>query len=230
MGIGFAIPINMVKAIKKQLIEQGEVRRGYLGVVIQDLSNDLKKSFDLKDVDGVLVSDVKEDGAAGKAGMKRGDVIISLDGKEMHDAGQLRNTVALTPPGTEVKLVVIRDGKKKNLTVTLGTLTDEEMESGSAHVDTVTKLGMAVQNLTEDLADRFGYQGLKGVIISDVESDSPAQLAGLRPGMLILEVNKKAISNTDEFLTVLKKANEKDSVLLLVQEENHTRYVVLSFE
>lgn len=231
MGIGFAIPLNMVKAIKDQLIEDGEVRRGYLGVIIQDLSTELKDSFDLKGKDGVLVSDVKEDGPAAQAGMKRGDVIISLDGKEMDDAGQLRNTVALKAPGTDVNVVVIRDGKKKKLTVTLGTLPDDGGFAGSsAQVDTVNRLGMTVQNLTEDLADRFGYQGLKGVIISEVERDGPAHRAGLRPGVLILEVNKKSISTTDEFNKRLKQSGEKDSVLLLVQEEGHTRYVVLEFD
>ncbi len=229
MGIGFAIPINMVKAIKEQLIEQGEVRRGYLGVVIQGLSNELKESFDLKDTEGVLISDVKEGSPAEKAGMKRGDVVISFDGKAVKDPGQLRNMVALTPPETKVHVEILRDGKNEKLTVTLGTLTDE-LAAPFAQADTVKKLGLAVQNLTDDLADRLGYQGQKGVVISDVEPDGPAQLAGLRPGTLILEVNKKAISNTNEFLAAVKQSEESKSVLFLVQEGQNTRYVALPLE
>jgi serine protease Do len=229
MGIGFAIPINMVKAIKEQLVEQGEVRRGYLGMIIQDLSSDLKESFDLKETDGVLVADVKEDSPAEKAGLKRGDVVISFDGKTVKDAGRLRNMVALTTPETEVQIVVIRNEKKKKLTASLGTL-KEKGGPAPAREDSVQKLGLAVQDLTDDLAERFGYHGQEGVIISAVEPDGPAQLAGLRPGTLLTEVNREAISSTKEFFAALGNLKEPKNVLLLVQEGPHSRYVVLPLE
>ncbi|MBW1723212.1 MAG: DegQ family serine endoprotease [Deltaproteobacteria bacterium] len=229
MGIGFAIPINMVKAIKKQLIEHGKVLRGYLGVNIQDLTKDLMESFGLSKMRGVLVADVTKGSPADKAGIRRGDVVVEYNGKKVENVGHFRNMVALTPPGTDVKITVIRDGKREVLTAKLGSLDEAE----GAHISQsglMEKLGFTVQDLTEDLARQFGYEAGHGVIISQVAQGSPAQMAGFQPGMLILEVNKKVVKNVKEFMEALGESTKTKKVLFLVQKGQYTHYVILQVE
>ncbi|MBW1728162.1 MAG: PDZ domain-containing protein, partial [Deltaproteobacteria bacterium] len=226
MGIGFAIPINMVKQIEDQLITKGSVTRGYLGVVIQDLTEDLVKSFDLEDTHGVLIAEVTEDSPAHKAGIKRGDVVVEFDGKKVKNVGQFRNLVALTPPHSKTELVINRNGKKKVLTVRLGEQ-DKDMVAGVTQTDTMKQIGFTVQNLSKDLARQFGYENLKGVLVSEVVPGSPAQLAGIRSGTLILEVNRKPIKNTNEFLKALENSKKSQKVLLLVRDQRYSRYVML---
>ena len=229
MGIGFAIPINMVKAIEKQLIEKGEVTRGYLGVMIQELTPDLRESFGLKENEGVLISDVIEGSPAEKAGLKRGDVVIEFNGKKVTDVSQFRNMVALTPPGTKSDIVVIRDGKKVRIKVVLGNLKKATLAAVSKS-ELLRKLGFTVQNLTKDLAEQFGYTERKGVLISQVIPGSPAYQAGLEPGMLILEVNRIPVKNTRQFFNAIKKSKKSGKVLLLVYNGEYTRYVILSLK
>jgi len=226
MGIGFAIPINMVKAIKDQLIEHGEVKRGYLGVSIQDLTKELMESFNLKDTEGVLIGDVTADSPADKAGIKRGDVIVEYMNKEIKNSGQFRNLVALTPPGTKVKIALIRDGKRMVLVAELGSL-EKAKVGGVSQTDVMEKLGFSVQDLTEELARQFGYSAKEGVIISQVAPGTPAQFAGLKPGVLILEVNRKGVKNVREFLEAIEGS---ESVLLLVQQGQYSRYVILQMD
>jgi serine protease Do len=159
MGIGFAIPIDIVKIIKDQLIAKGSVARGYLGVMIQDLNDDLVKSFDLDDTNGVLIAEVTEDSPAEKAGIKRGDVVVEFAGKKVQNVGQFRNMVALTPPNSEVKVTINRDGNKRVLTLKLGEQ-DEKMTARATQTDIIKQLGFTVQNLTKDLAQQFGYENL----------------------------------------------------------------------
>ncbi len=229
MGIGFAIPINMVKAIEKQLIEKGEVTRGYLGVMIQELTPDLRESFGLKENEGVLISDVIEGSPAEKAGLKRGDVVIEFNGKKVTDVSQFRNLVALTPPGTKSKIVVIRNGKRKEFEVILGNLKKATLIAASKS-KILKKLGFSVQNLTKDLAEQFGYTKKKGVLISQVIPGSPAYQAGIEPGMLILEVNRIPVHNTKEFFKAVRKSQKSGKVLLLIYDGNYTRYVILSIK
>lgn len=223
MGIGFAIPINMVKAIKDQLIEHGEVRRGYLGITIQNLTKELMESFRLKDTEGVLISDVNEDSPADRAGIQSGDVIVEYMNKEIKNSGQFRNLVALTPPGTKVKIALIRDRERKVLVAELGSLEQAKIAEVS-QTDIMGKLGFSVQDLTEDLARQFGYSIKEGVIISQVAPSTPAQFAGLKPGALIREVNRKGVKNVQEFLEAIEGSK---SVLLLVQHGQSSRYVIL---
>ena len=227
MGIGFAIPINMVKAIEKQLIEKGKVTRGYLGVMIQEMTPDLREQFGLKKNEGVLISDVIEGSPAQKAGLKRGDVVIEFNGKKVTDVSEFRNMVALTPPGTKVKIVVIRNGKRKEFEVVLGDLNKATLTL-SSRAKILKKLGFNIHNLTPDLREQFGYTNEKGVVITEVAPGSPADQAGLRPGMLIIEVNRIPVKNTREFFKALKKSKKTGKVLLLVYDGEYTRYVLLS--
>jgi serine protease Do len=229
MGIGFAIPINMVKAIEQQLIATGKVTRGYLGVHIQNLTDDLAKSFGLENTEGVLIADVAKDSPASKAGIKTGDVIVVFDGKPVKNVQQLRNMVALTLPGTQVQVVVVRDREKRELTVTIGELAEEQVASveGSGLLE---KLGFAVQDLTPELAQQFGYEEGGGVLVSQVEAGSPAAMVGIRPGTLIRQVNRQPVHNTEEFMQALAKSEETKRVLFLLQDRRGTRFVALGFE
>lgn len=173
MGIGFAIPVNMVKAIKDQLIRTGNVIRGYLGVSIQDLSKDLVESFGLIDSKGVLIADVIAESPADKAGVKRGDVVVGYDGKKVQDVGHFRNLVALTPPDTMIDIVVIRNGKESVLAVRI-----EEQKKTAARVtqtEILQKLGFAVKDLTEDIAKQLGVDRRVGVVITEVVPGTAAQ-------------------------------------------------------
>ncbi len=228
MGIGFAIPINMVKIIKKQLIKTGRVTRGYLGVTIQDLTEALRKSFGIEEKQGVLIADVAEDSPAEKAGIKRGDLVIEFNGKKVKEVGQFRNMVSLTSPGTEAEIVVIRNGKEKHITVKLDDLNKSKTAMVSQS-DIVDKLGFRVQDITKNLAQRFGYGKIEGVMISEVIPGSPAYLAGLRRGFLILEVERVPVRNSKEFLREVKKAMKSKRILFLVQDGDYTRYVILQW-
>jgi len=229
MGIGFAIPINMAKGIADQLIKHGSVTRGYLGVLIQDLTPDLARSFGLKGRKGVLVAQVTEGSPAEKAGLKQGDIIIGFGGKPVKEVTSFRNRVALIPPGTEEKITILRDGEKKTLTITVGKLPDGGGETASA-ARTLEKLGLTVKTLTEDMAEQLGYQGETGVVVTRVREGSLAALAGIKPGALIQEVNRKRVRNVEEFEEALRKTPESGMVLLLLREGAYSRYVALRME
>lgn len=230
MGIGFAIPINMVKVIKDQLIEKGSVTRGYLGVMIQDLDADMIKSFNLDpQTKGVLIADISQDSPAEKAGMKRGDVVIRFDGQEITSVQQFRNLVGLTKTDKKVAVVAIRNGKNEEFKVMVGSLKDEEIKVATES-DTLTRLGMNVQNLTADLARQFGYDKQEGVLITEVEMGTPAQAAGIRPGMLILEVNRSPVKSTKDLIKAIDNSKKSKKILFLLSDTKYTRYVMLDIE
>ena len=229
MGIGFAIPINMAKTIKDQLIQTGSVTRGYIGIVMQDLTLELAKSFGLEDHQGILVSQVVEDSPAEKAELKQGDVIVEFAGKPVDEIGSFRNLVALKTPGSKEKIIVLRNGKPNNLSITIGKLPDNELAvDGKSH--NINKLGLTVQTLTPELALQFGIQGEKGVVVTQVTPGSAAATDGINPGAVILEVNRKPVSNTDEFKRVVNQALEKGVVVLLIKDGQYSRYVAFKAE
>ncbi len=229
MGIGFAIPINMVKAIEDQLHAHGKVTRGWLGVAIQDINENLAKSFNLKDAEGILISDVQKDSPAEKSGLLRGDVIIKLNDIKLKDVNDLRNRVAFIIPETKADLEIMRDGRKKVITVTIGEQPSDfgkvaQTENGRTSLD---DFGLALQDLTPELAERFGYQDKQGVLISDVEPGNVAADAGLKAGQLIEEVNKKPVRNLKELKKILKSSQNSQRILLRVRSDNFSHYVVL---
>jgi serine protease Do len=228
MGIGFAIPINMAKAIQLQLEKKGKVTRGWLGVVIQDVNEELAKSFGLEKARGALISEIADKSPASESGLQKGDVIIQLDGAEVTDVSELRNKVALMVPGSKVDLLVIRDGKKKTMKITIGEQPgDMARPAGSNGDDSLQNMGLTLQNLTEELAGQFGYSPDQGVLIVEVESGSPAERAGLKPGQLIEEVEQQRVRNLKELRKVLDKAKPDDKVLLFVRAGEYGQYVVL---
>jgi len=230
MGIGFAIPINMAKAIQGQLLEKGKVTRGWLGVVIQDVNEDLAKSFGLENAKGALVSEVSDNSPAKDAGIQQGDVIIEVEGKTITDVSNLRNMVAMIQPGTKIPVVVIRDGKKKELQVTIGEQPADFAKMGMGQDKTLQEMGLTLQDLTEELANQFGYDIDQGVLVADVAQDSPAEKAGMKAGQLIEEVNRQRVHNLKELQEVLKQAENPKKILLRVRAGDFSQYIVLRAE
>ncbi len=229
MGIGFAIPINMVKSIEDQLQKHGKVTRGWLGVAIQDVTEDLAKSFGLEKAKGILVSETQPDSPADKAGIRQGDVLLSLNGIELKDVADLRNKVALVIPGTEVAVQLMREGKPLDINVEIG---EQPADFGNLAQKQTTnsvlgKFGLTVQDLTQDLAEQFGYQDRQGAIISEVSPDSPAGQSGLKTGQLIEEVNKIRISSVADLQKVIGQSADSERVLLKIRSGNFSQYVVL---
>jgi serine protease Do len=225
-GIGFAIPINMAKELLPQL-KLGKVVRGWLGVMIQDITPTLAKSFGLKSSKGVLVSDVVKGSPAEKTGLLRGDVILRFDGKEIENAHKLSQLVAATAPNTPVKIDLLRNGKQETISLEIGTMPSEEQQITPPQKE--SDWGMMVQELTPQLAQQLGLEsGTTGVVISDITEGSPAAEAGLRPGDLITEVNRTAIKNMNDYQQALQKAKKGDNLLLLIQRAGGSFYIVLT--
>ncbi|MEE4243464.1 MAG: PDZ domain-containing protein, partial [Desulfopila sp.] len=212
-----------------QLQEHGKVTRGWLGVAIQDIDEDLAKSFGLKEARGILVSEVQKDSPADRSELQRGDVIIELNGIALQNVSDLRNRIALIIPKTEAELVVIRDGKEKKIQVVIGEQPADfgRVAQSSSDREFLEKFGLSFQELTPELAEQFGYEGEQGVLVGDVQPGSAAATAGLKPGQLIQEVNKESVANLGELQNVLKKAGNADRMLLRVRSGQFSQYVVL---
>ena len=227
MGIGFAIPINMAKSIEQQLRKSGKVTRGWLGVMIQDVNEDLAKSFGGK-VGGALITEVTDDSPAKKSGLLQGDIVVAINGEPVADVGDLRNKIAMVPPNTGLKLRILRDGSEKDLTVTVGEQPADMASRGKKATDAaMSDFGLTLQDLTKELAEQFGYAKDQGVLIADVEADSPATERGLQSGMLIEEINRTRVRNLKELQQALKKAGNTNQILLRVRSGERSQYVVL---
>lgn len=227
-GIGFAIPSNMVKTVMASLIEKGKVVRGWLGVTVQSITPGLAEQFGLEKDYGTLVADVVENSPAEKAGLMRGDVIIGLNGKEVEEPYNLRNLVASTQPGEEIELQIIRDGSIKKLTVTVGELPSETQKTPTVFENALK--GVSVQNLTPEISGQLNLPDkIRGVVVTDIEQGSPAETA-LMPGDVILEINRKAMSNIEDYETIVSKIKPDADVLLLVFRRGSTIFVTISGE
>jgi len=230
MGIGFAIPIDMARGIEDQLVKTGKVERGYLGIMIQDLTPELADSFGIKNTSGILVADVQKDTPAEQAHLERGDVIVGMNGKGVNRVGAFRNEVAMIPPGSKITLTVLRQGHEQKIPVEVGKLQGEGQAAAVVPAtSSLEKLGFSVETLSADVAEQLGLVGQTGVVVTRVESGSAADLAGIRPGTLIEEVNRVKIHDVKEFDEALAKASEAHRVLFLLRDDRASHYVVLSF-
>ncbi|MFY9528350.1 MAG: DegQ family serine endoprotease [Candidatus Acidiferrales bacterium] len=226
-GIGFAIPINMAHQVMDQIVAHGKVIRGYLGIYPQDLTPELAKAFGLNQGGGALVADVTPDSPAAKAGLKKGDVILNLNGKPLEDSNQLRNRISQTAPGTPVDLTVFRNGKTSEVRVTLAELPEKAEKTGPGETSSAALEGVEVQDLTPDVAQQLELPaGTHGVVISSIEPSSPAAAVGLNRGDVIQEINHKPVRNTEDYREALASTG-RQSVLLLVNRGGITRYVVV---
>ena len=231
MGIGFAVPIDMAMNVKEQLLANGHVTRGYIGVVLNpgEVTAELAKSFGRSEAGGVLIADVQKDGPADKAGVQSGDIIVELDNKKIKDSMGFRRDVARILPNTKTELVVFRDGKSRKVTVTVATYPDNEEsveKGGKDSTRALEKIGIEVQELTRELAERFGYETGRGVIISEVTPGSKAEEAGLKPGMLVLEVNRSEVGSVKQFEQAVSKG-KAGNLLLRVKTEQGAIFIHL---
>jgi serine protease Do len=225
-GIGFAIPINMAKELLPQLKSKGKVTRGWLGVVIQKITPEIAKTFGLKETEGALVSDVTEDGPAEKAGIKRGDVIVSFNGKAIKEVDTLPKLVGATEIGKKAKVGIIRDRKSFEMEVVIGELKDEKLQA-SKKPEIEKDFGLIVQNITPEIAKHLNLKDKRGVIVTDVQPGSPAQEGDIRSGDIIKEISRKPIKNIEDFKEAVKNVNIKEGAVLLIQRENVTFYTVI---
>jgi serine protease Do len=222
-GIGFAIPINLAKELIPQLIATGKVTRGWLGVGIQDMSEDLAKSFGLKEAQGALVSNVFPDSPAAKGGLKTGDVIISYDGKEIKESHDLPTYVAHTKIDSTVPMEVLRDGKKKKLEVTIGRRQEEVASEADFPTEDSEALGITVRDLTKDERQELNLAPSEGgVAVSLIEPGSPASRSDLRPGDIILSINGKKVKRAEDYAKIVSKLQEGDVVRLFVKRGEMT--------
>ena len=225
MGIGFAIPINMASTIHQQLVDHGEVTRGRLGVLIQDLTKDLAESFGIDQRQGILIAQVMEDSPAEKSGLKQGDIILKLNGKNIDNVAKFRNQIAMTRPESKVKFTVLRKGKMEKIVAVIGTM-ETDADGHQVSSDKLPRLGMRLQKLTQDLAEQFGYENLPGVLVTAVDPGSIAAQAGIKRGSLIQEVDHVAV-NTPEQVKKTIKESKKNKVLMLVRNGIASRYLAL---
>jgi len=227
-GLGFAIPINMAKSVMDSLLNEGRVVRGFLGVQPQDVDDDLARALGLDSREGSLVAGVVPGTAADRAGIKNGDVIMSLDGHKIRNSDHLRNVVARTPVNKDVDVVLNRKGKTITLKASIGDRTEVlsvvgSMEKGVAAND----LGFAVAENTPEIRERYGIKLEEGVVITEVRPGSPAAAKEIKPGTVILEIEQESVNNLEEYNKQMKDVDPKKRVLLRVNQDDRYRYVSL---
>jgi serine protease Do len=228
IGIGFAIPINMAKNIYEQLVSNGTVLRGYIGIKFKELESEVASALGLKkDTRGIIVDEVMEDSPAEKAGLKRYDVIVEFEGKPVGKSNEFMNRVAMLKPGTKVEMVVLRNKRRKTITLNLATLPSMAERTGALPKETRKDLGFSVEDLTDDVARDYGYKGLSGVIVTSVDDGSQAAEKGIAPGALIMEVNQQKVRNATEFNEAIKDAKKEGTALLYVKRGLYTFFVPL---
>jgi serine protease Do len=230
IGIGFATPINLVKTILPQLRQGGKVVRGWLGVLIQPVSEDVAEALKLKEASGALVADVLPESPAGKAGFQRGDVIVKYDGHPVMENEDLPLMVAETEVGKTVNVDVIREGKTVTLKAKIEELADEETEAPPTAEPEESSLGITVQELTPDIAKSLGLDETKGVVVTDVAADTPGGNSGLKRGDVILEVAAKAVNTAKDFRAATKDLEKNRPLLLLVRRGENTIFLTLKVE
>jgi serine protease Do len=225
IGIGFAIPINMARQIVPQLKEHGHVTRGWLGVMIQPVDDDIAKSLGLPEAKGALVAKVFEDSPAAKAKIEVGDVIVKFDGQDVPSSTDLPTIVAATPVGKAVDVEIIRNGERQTVQVEIGKLQEEE--AGAKPVK-AGDLGLAVQDITPEIARELDLdEDTTGVVVSSVTRDSPAEEAGIRTGDVIEMVGNKPVQNTGDFKRRLAEREKGESLLVLVRRGDQTLFRVI---
>jgi len=230
MGIGFAIPINMAKTIEEQLVRNGKVTRGYLGLSAQNVTEEMKDLIGSKTPEGVIIADIVKGSPADQAGLKPNDIILKLDGKKIDNYDTFRNDVAMLAPGSKSSLLIQRGGKEQTITVTLGERPTQMARGEETGEKSPEQLGLQVQNLTSDLAQQFGYSLGEGVIVTTVVPGSEAESEGIQAGDLIVSVDRNATGNVEQFTQYINAAKSKGRALLLVKHGQYSRFVVLQFK
>jgi len=227
-GIGFAIPVNMAKSILTDLKSKGKVTRGWLGISVQDVSEEMAKNFNHKTKGGALVSDVFKDDPADKAGLKVGDIITEMNGKTVKDTHDLLIMIAGMQVGQKVNIKAIRDGKEMTFQVKVGER-KEDVASAKVEKSAKSAFGIAAQEITPEIAKQLGV-GHEGVIVSDVQPGTPADEVGIQPQDIIVQVNRVKVNNMKDYNREISKAAEKKSVTLLIKRGRSSFFVALKTE
>ena len=229
MGIGFAIPSNMAQTIMKEIIDNGSMNRGHLGISLQVVDKEIAEALDLDSTKAVLISEVIKDSAADKAGLKQGDVIIEYNNKKISTLATFRNEISMMAPDKVVKLVILRDGKKMTFNVKL-----EKLNEPSILATTAIDLGLEVgeiKDIDPQLLRKHQFSdNLQGVVITTIKFNSIAQRVGLKPGMVIQQINNNAIRNISDFNDALNKIDKKKSILMLIKYQNTQRYFTIKLK
>lgn len=227
LGIGFAIPSKMAKHVMDQLIQQGSVTRGFVGINPQTVDQDLADAFGLERPTGALIAEVVEDSPAAEAGLQQGDIILEMDGQPVESVSGLRNTISLMEPGTLTTFTINRDGEILNRRLKVGTRPTEVSQPGSM----AFKLGLQVEPLTETIRNQTGLMTESGVVIREVDPNSPAARKGLKKGDLIMRVNRTPVASPEEFHQALADAAKSSNhVLLLVRQGPRMLFVTLKIK
>ena len=215
IGIGFAIPSRMAESVMTQLVKTGRVQRSQLGVAIQGVSPEMAASLGLKDERGALVSSVSKDSPAEKAGIEQGDVIVSVDGVPVNDGNALRNRIASTKPGATVSLGLVRDGSDKTVRVTLRELASPQTEDVAGEPAEGGRLGLSVRPVTPQDARELGLESGKGLLVAEVDPAGPAAAAGIRPGDVIEQVNRKPVTDAAELRAAARASGDRPALVLV---------------
>ena len=227
-GIGFAIPINLVRSVVRDLRRYGKVQRGWLGAMIQDVTPELAESFNLPEERGALIADLVPNGPADKGGLKRGDVVLRIDATEIKDSIELPKITAERLPGTTSTLTVNRDGQEITLAVVLGEFPEADGMIPPTEAASEERLGLKVQNLTPELARQFGLDEKEtGVLIVTVQPGSAADEAQIRPGDILSELNRREIRTVADYRQALESARQDRMLLALVKREGNMLYTII---
>jgi Do/DeqQ family serine protease len=231
LGIGFAIPVNMARGIMEQILTTGKVSRGYLGIMIQDVTADLATAFKLSSAEGVLIGDVTADSPGAKAGLQKGDVVVAVNGQSVADAQDLRLRVSQMAPGSTVRLDVVRDAQRRQLTATLVEYPETVARAGGPNAPEPSEAGLEglqVSTLTADIAQQLDLPAtVRGVVVTNVDPNSSAADAQIQRGDVIQEVNRQPIANVQQFRAAIREAGNQP-ILLLVNRGGQTRFAVIA--
>lgn len=233
-GVGFAISSNLAKWVTQQLIHEGTVKRAYLGVAIQPVSQELAKQFGVETRKGAVVADVQPKTPAAEAGLKSGDVIVAYDGKPVNNPQELQLAVEQTPIGNKAELTVMREGKQITLKVTpqeqpadYGLARGQALIPGKEGSAQDKKVGIEVSNLTPEVAEKLGVKPGEGVVITDVRNGSPAELGGLANGMVIAQIGQVPVNSIEDFQKVMEKQSLEKGIMFLVRSAQGARFIVI---
>lgn len=238
IGIGFAIPINLAKRVVDDLVESGKVQRAYIGIQPQEIDVDIMEAFNLKEVSGVLIANVEKDSPAAKAGLKEGDVILEVGKEKVNNVARFRIAVRNSKVGEEVALKILRENKEMKIRVTLEAFPEDSVaQAGVKNGKAAVATGITVENVDSQFAKRLNVSSEKGVVVSNVDANSPASRSGLQPGFVILNIENQEVNSVSEFLEKLGSAKEemdkqgRKTMRLYVMDRNkNLRYLILRFD
>jgi serine protease Do len=225
-GIGFAVPVNMAKGVIKQLKEEGEVTRGWLGVGIQDISDEMSEYYGVKGKKGVLVSEVFPGDPADKAGIRTKDIILEVNGEKIETSRKLTRTIAGFHVGKVINITVLRDGKEKTFKVKTAKRQEEQMASRNIPYKEQEALGIRVSNLTPEIAQKLNIRETGGVVVTGVQPGSQGEDEGIQAGDIIKEINHRSINTVDDYEDAIRKVKKGDTVIMLVKRADSGFFVI----